>query len=103
MNLMLRNSTMSATASCNRFEAKSHMKTRLLFAFFLIALSTHAQLLTLPVGGVDPAVVLKGNGEITLREPDGPRGQYKHGFRVLNDSAAEWQKYYGVAFEVKLL
>ena len=39
---------------------------------------------------------------ITLHEPDGPRGQYKHGFRVLNDSAAEWQDFYGVQFEINL-
>ncbi len=48
-------------------------------------------------------MALKVNGDIILREPDGPRGQYKHGFRVLNDSAADWQEYYGVEFEVKLL
>lgn len=78
------------------------MKTRLLFALCFISLAAQAQLLTLPIGGAPSTAILKGNGEITLREPDGPRGQYKHGFRVLNDSAAEWQKYYGVEFEVKL-
>jgi len=34
--------------------------------------------------------------------PDGPRGQYKHGFRVYNDSAAEWQKDYGLQFDLRL-
>jgi hypothetical protein len=58
--------------------------------------------LTLPVGGLQSGVVVTFSGETTLREPDGPRGQYKHGFRVLNDSAAEWQKYYGVQFAVNL-
>ena len=58
--------------------------------------------LTLPVGGLKPGVVIEFSGETTMREADGPRGQYKHGFRVLNDSAAEWQKYYGVQFEVEL-
>ena len=78
------------------------MKTILLFAFCLISFVTQAQRLTQPIGGAKPLAILKGDGEIILREPDGPRGQYKHGFRVLNDSAAEWQKYYGVEFEVKL-
>jgi len=58
--------------------------------------------LTLPVGGLKPGAVVTFSGETTLREPDGPRGQYKHGFRVLNDSAAEWQKFYGVQFEINL-
>lgn len=58
--------------------------------------------LTLPVGGLKTGVVVKVSGETTLREPDGPRGQYKHGFQVLNDNAAEWQNYYGVQFEVNL-
>ena len=58
--------------------------------------------LTLPIGGLKPGAIVTFSGETTLREPDGPRGQYKHGFRVLNDSAAEWQKYYGVRFEVSL-
>lgn len=58
--------------------------------------------LTLPIGGLVEGKILDVIGAVTLREPDGPRGQYKHGFRVLNDSAAEWQKYYGVRLEVKL-
>ena len=32
----------------------------------------------------------------------GARGQYKHGFRIYNDSAEEWQNFYGVRFEVSL-
>ena len=56
----------------------------------------------MPVGGLSAGKVLDVSGAVTLREPDGPRGQYKHGFRVLNDSAAEWQNYYGVQFQVKL-
>lgn len=58
--------------------------------------------LPLPVGGPAAGKVLDVTGAVTLREPDGPRGQFKHGFRVLNDSAAEWQDFYGVRFEVKL-
>ena len=58
--------------------------------------------LTLPVGGLKPGAVIKFSGETVLREPDGPRGQYKHGFWLGNDSAAEWQNFYGVQFEVKL-
>jgi len=58
--------------------------------------------LTMPVGGLKSGAVVKAAGEVTLREPDGARGQYKHGFRVYNDSAADWQNYYGVRFEVNL-
>ena len=58
--------------------------------------------LTLPVGGLKAGAVVNFSSETTLREPDGPRGQYKHGFRVLNDCAADWQKFYGARFEVKL-
>ena len=36
------------------------------------------------------AATIGPSGEATFRYPDGLRGQYKHGFRVLNDSAAEW-------------
>lgn len=71
-----------------------------LSAFTLRAAETDA--LTLPVGHLKPGAVVKAAGEVTLREPDGPRGQYKHGFRVLNDSAADWQKFWGVSFEIKL-
>lgn len=66
------------------------------------AWTTYARPLSLPVGGLAPDQIVSGSGGIVLREPDGPRGQYKHGFRVLNDSAAEWQDYYGVRFEVNL-
>jgi hypothetical protein len=58
--------------------------------------------LSLPVGGLAADKVLKVTGAVTLREPDGSRGRYKHGFRVLNDSAVEWQKFYGVQFGVNL-
>ena len=71
-----------------------------LLAPFLCAAQTTP--LTLPIGGLKAGVVVEFSGETTLREPDGPRGQYKHGFRVLNDSAAEWQNFYGVQFEVNL-
>ena len=56
----------------------------------------------MPVGGLKAGAVVDFSGETTLREPDGPRGQYKHGFRVLNDSAAEWQNFYSMQFEVNL-
>ena len=71
-----------------------------LLGFF--ALRLVASPLTLPVGGLAAGTVVEFSGNTTLREPDGPRGQYKHGFRVLNDSAAEWQNYYGVRFELEL-
>src|ERR1017187_3498763 len=71
-----------------------------LLALFLCAAQPTP--LTLSVGGLKAGVVVEFSGETTLREPDGPRGQYKHGFRVLNDSAAEWQNFYGVQFEVNL-
>ena len=58
--------------------------------------------LILPVGGLKADAVVTFTGETTLREPEGPRGQYKHGMRVLNDSAADWQKFYGVQLEVNL-
>jgi hypothetical protein len=81
------------------------MKRLCQFAFaFLAAAICAAQTspLSLPVGGLKAGAVIEFSGETTLREPDGPRGQYKHGFRVLNDSAAEWQNFYGVQFEVNL-
>ncbi len=59
-------------------------------------------LLTLPVGGLAAGKILDVTGAVTLREPDGPRGQFKHGFWLGNDSAADWQNFYGVQFEVKL-
>jgi hypothetical protein len=52
--------------------------------------------------GLEPGATLNVPSEATFAYPDGPRGQYKHGFRVLNDSAAEWQNFYGVQFEVNL-
>jgi len=58
--------------------------------------------LSLPVGSMAAGKTLTVAGSITIREPDGPRGQFKHGFRTLNDSAAEWQKYQGVRFDVCL-
>lgn len=39
---------------------------------------------TLPVGRLKADIVIKFSDETTLREPDGPRVQYKHGFRVFN-------------------
>jgi hypothetical protein len=89
----------------------------LCFIVFAIVLNTLTSLgmepapLSLPLGdlqtlegwnGLKPGAVLEIPGEAVFRYPDGPRGQYKHGFRVLNDSATEWQKFYGVQFEVKL-
>ena len=45
---------------------------------------------------------LTGTGAAVFRYPDGPRGFYKHGFRVLNDGAADWEDRYGVRLEVEL-
>jgi len=58
--------------------------------------------LTLPVGELGAGKILDVVGGVILREPDGTRGQYKKGFRVYNDSAADWQKFYGVQFEINL-
>lgn len=77
----------------------------LILAIFLGPLAAFGNgpaILTLPIGRLAVGKILDVSGAVTLREPDGPRGQYKHGFRVLNDSAAEWQNFYGVQFEVKL-
>ncbi|HAO79188.1 MAG TPA: hypothetical protein DCQ92_09465 [Verrucomicrobia subdivision 3 bacterium] len=52
--------------------------------------------------GLEPGTTLKVPGEAAFVYPNGPRGQFKHGFRVLNDSAAEWQNFYGVQFEANL-
>ncbi|HSV16081.1 MAG TPA: hypothetical protein VLI90_17605 [Tepidisphaeraceae bacterium] len=41
-------------------------------------------------------------GEAVFRYPDGPRGFYKHGFRVFNDGTADWHADWGVQLEVKL-
>src|SRR5436305_1998469 len=41
-------------------------------------------------------------GEATFRYPDGPRGYYKHGFRMLNDGTADWLHGWGVQLNVKL-
>jgi hypothetical protein len=75
------------------------------FVFLIVLIANGAvwaSPLTLPVGGLKAGTVIEFSGETTLREPDGPRGSYKHGFRIYNDSAANWQNYYGVQFEVKL-
>ena len=58
--------------------------------------------LTLPVGGLADGKVLAVTGAVALIEPDGPRGQFKHGFWLGNDNAADWQHFYGVQFEMKL-
>ena len=50
----------------------------------------------------DGIAALADSQTATFRYPDGLRGQYKHGFRVLNDSAAEWQNFYGVECEISL-
>ena len=50
----------------------------------------------LPVSDTKPDPIVPVAGSVTLREPDDPRGQYKHGFRVDNDSAAELQNFDGL-------
>jgi hypothetical protein len=75
----------------------------LLFSLLPVWLSAgESKSLSLPVGAARPGEVFNVSGTRTFREADGRRGQYKHGFRVLNDSAAEWQDYYGVQFELNL-
>jgi hypothetical protein len=41
-------------------------------------------------------------GTVAFRYPDGPRGVYHHGFRVVNDSAEDWSGFYGVRYTVDL-
>jgi hypothetical protein len=41
-------------------------------------------------------------GDATFRYPDGPRGAYRHGFRLLNDGAADWGQLYGLRYGVEL-
>jgi hypothetical protein len=81
----------------------------LAFSFFIVLL--YATGLVEPLGdlktlsgwgGLAAGATLNIPGEATFVYPNGPRGQFKHGFRVLNDSAAEWQNFYGVQFEVNL-
>ncbi len=57
---------------------------------------------TVPGGGAGTDITLNVPGNTIYTYPDGPLGQYNHGFRVYNDSAAEWQKFYGVQFDVRL-
>jgi hypothetical protein len=58
--------------------------------------------LSLHIGGMAEGEILTATGTVTLCEPDGPRGSFKHGFRTFNDSAADWQKFHGVQFEIRL-
>src|SRR5258708_38855785 len=60
-------------------------------ALLMIAFSLHAAepALVLPDGASVRTFSLPG--ETSFIYPSGPRGQDKHGFRVLNDSAAAWQ------------
>lgn len=81
-----------------------HRQIRLEFVLLLAALSLHAAdpvALLLPGSDANGRSVVVP-GETSFVYPDGARGYYKHGFRVQNDSAAEWQKFYGVQFEVNL-
>ncbi|HLP75346.1 MAG TPA: hypothetical protein VK327_00370, partial [Candidatus Paceibacterota bacterium] len=80
-----------------------HFKS-MLVAVTLVGFSfaVFATPLLMPVGGTKPDRITKVAGSVTLRESDGPHGQVKQGFRVYNDSAAEWQKFYGVQFQIKL-
>ena len=55
--------------------------------------------------GVEPGpsgAALTGAGVGTFRYPNGPRGFYKHGFRVLSDGTGDWRHAYGVRLEVAL-
>ena len=86
-------------------------RTRSLFIAVLLA---SAQLYAEPLGGphfdnwtgVTPgpegAVLNAPADAATFRYPDGPRGFYKHGFRIENDSAFDWNAFYGLRFEIKL-
>jgi hypothetical protein len=53
---------------------------------------------------IDPAgaAALPGTGVAEFRYPDGPRGFYKHGFRLLNDGTGDLKNRYGVRMEVEL-
>jgi hypothetical protein len=48
------------------------------------------------------AAALPLSGAAAFRHPDGPRGFYKHGFRVLSDGTGDWRERYGVRMQVEL-
>ena len=56
--------------------------------------------------GVEPGeagAALAGSGAAAVfRYPDGLRGFYKHGFRVVSDSTGDWRRAWGVRMEVEL-
>lgn len=39
---------------------------------------------------------------LTFSHPDGPRGWFKHGFRIEHDGSADWREQYGLRFEVRV-
>jgi len=55
----------------------------------------------LTVGRADGVAELLPDTTAVFRVPDGPRGWFKHGFRLENDGTADWRGYVGLRFEVK--
>src|SRR5689334_1663918 len=39
-------------------------------------------------------------GSAVFKYPQGQKGWYRHGFRDLNDSSADWRNFYGVELDV---
>lgn len=88
-----------------------HWSIGLALAAAFFSQSTFAQT-TQPLWQTGPAdvVQLVGTGSETIsipgrveyRAPLGPRGFFKQGFRLLHDSAFDWQKHYGLRFDVEL-
>jgi len=52
--------------------------------------------------GPDGALIQSPPDGVTFRYPDGPKGFYKHGFRVENDGTADWNEFYGLRLQIKL-
>ena len=78
MRFILRRHLAHSTNPAPTMKCLCHLLAVLIAAFGAVA---DASPLTLPVGGLVAGKTLSVSGAATLREPDGPRGQYKHGFR----------------------
>lgn len=78
---------------------------------FAKAQSQDSTNLILPVGGagfqgwngLKPSgseATLQVPGEAIFRYPEGPKGWYEFGFRMMNDGTRDWSKYNGLRFEL---
>ncbi|MEO8615024.1 MAG: hypothetical protein ABI600_07785 [Luteolibacter sp.] len=48
----------------------------------------------------DNAANLESGGVASLHFPEGPKGKYKHGFRVYSDSTLDWRQYEGLEIDL---